>query len=89
MRISSVSRQRESDSDKIDDPWDNCTLVDNPTPSDTDHDGYGNRCDGDLDQDGYVGGPDFACFAGQFSTGLGPSGLFCATPPGTPQGECP
>ena len=59
-----------SDTDQIDDPWDNCTLVDNPTQSDTDHDGYGNRCDGDLDQDGYVGGPDFAKFAGAFGSSL-------------------
>jgi hypothetical protein len=44
----------DSDSDGIPDPLDNCTLAPNPGQEDDDRDGFGNRCDADLDQTGNV-----------------------------------
>ncbi len=40
------------DSDGISDDADNCVNESNPTQLDTDNDGYGNLCDGDLNNDG-------------------------------------
>ena len=42
----------DSDGDGIRDFQDNCIDVANPAQWDTDEDGYGNRCDGDLNNDG-------------------------------------
>jgi hypothetical protein len=42
----------DSDNDSFKDFLDNCTYVSNPDQLDTDGDGYGNRCDGDLNNDG-------------------------------------
>ena len=42
------------DFDGILDSRDNCTDVPNPSQCDTNGDGYGNRCDADLDDDGLV-----------------------------------
>jgi hypothetical protein len=41
------------------DARDNCKLVSNPTQCDADHDGYGNRCDGDFDNNKLVTAADF------------------------------
>lgn len=38
----------DSDGDGVPNTTDNCTLVANPTQCDSDGDGYGNHCDGDL-----------------------------------------
>lgn len=42
------------DSDGVVDSLDNCTELENPNQRDTDNDGYGNRCDPDLDNNGVV-----------------------------------
>jgi hypothetical protein len=42
----------DTDGDRIIDDDDNCTLVQNSDQRDTDGDGYGSRCDGDLNNDG-------------------------------------
>jgi len=42
----------DSDGDGVLDTDDNCILHDNPDQRDTDGDGYGNWCDGDLNNDG-------------------------------------
>ena len=42
----------DTDDDGVGDGQDNCTLVPNPGQLDTDGDGYGNVCDGDLNDDG-------------------------------------
>ena len=47
------------DSDGVADSADNCTLVANPAQQDADNDGYGNLCDGDLDNSGTVTTADF------------------------------
>lgn len=59
------------DGDGLADQVDNCIAEPNG-PSiadaggnvqlDTDADGFGNACDGDFNQDGFVGGPDFTLF---------------------------
>ncbi|GAH09851.1 unnamed protein product [marine sediment metagenome] len=42
----------DSDNDMVRDNVDNCTALPNASQADTDGDGYGNRCDGDLNNDG-------------------------------------
>jgi len=42
----------DTDSDGVYDEDDNCTLVPNADQLDTDGDGFGNLCDGDLNNDG-------------------------------------
>lgn len=42
----------DSDGDGVKDSQDNCINIVNPAQWDTDLDGYGNRCDGDLNNDG-------------------------------------
>lgn len=58
----------DSDSDGIDDLFDNCTDVPNAVQIDTDGDGCGNPCDADYTQDGTIGGPDFLTFRAGFGT---------------------
>ena len=54
--------------DGIDDKVDNCTLASNPDQTDTDNDGYGNRCDGDFNQDDVVNFADLAYMKQVFMT---------------------
>ncbi|HIF94832.1 MAG: thrombospondin type 3 repeat-containing protein [Myxococcales bacterium] len=60
----------DTDTDLIPDVFDNCSLVANGPAGqdqlDADADGFGNICDGDLDQDGVVAGSDFAAFVALF-----------------------
>ena len=58
----------DTDGDGIPDDTDNCPCVSNALQIDTDGDGYGNRCDADLNNDGTVNAPDFGMFA--FTYGL-------------------
>jgi hypothetical protein len=52
----------DADQDGVPDNEDNCILSANEGQEDADEDGYGNSCDGDLDNDGYVDGEDFLIF---------------------------
>ncbi len=45
---------RDTDNDTVFDVFDNCREIPNPDQTDTDFDGFGNRCDPDLDNDGAV-----------------------------------
>lgn len=49
----------DNDGDGILGRMDNCVLKANPTQLDTNQDGFGNACDADYTNDGFVGGPDF------------------------------
>ena len=52
----------DTDTDTIVDACDNCTLVANPDQRDTNGDGYGNMCDGDLNNDGNTNATDLTLF---------------------------
>jgi len=68
----------DTDLDGVDDALDNCTLVSNGplTPSilpqniqrDSNGDGFGNICDADVDNDGFVGFGDFILIRSLFGT---------------------
>jgi len=58
----SIEVLRDTDGDGIPDITDNCILVPNPDQRDTDGDGYGNACDGDLNNDGIVNALDVSIF---------------------------
>jgi hypothetical protein len=64
----------DADGDGVPDPIDNCIAVANPAQCDSDGDGYGNACDGDLNNNGTTNAQDTALFRqqlGQPSTGPG------------------
>ena len=61
----------DSDDDGLPDPEDNCRDLANPTQVDADADGYGNLCDGDFNNDGRVGGPDFVQIGSRFGVHTG------------------
>ena len=52
----------DRDGDGVDDTLDNCLFVGNPDQRDTNGDGFGNRCDADLNDDGLVTTADFGAF---------------------------
>ncbi|RDH80812.1 MAG: hypothetical protein DIZ80_17475, partial [endosymbiont of Galathealinum brachiosum] len=58
----------DTDNDGIADNEDNCIEVSNPNQLDTDRDGYGNICDGDLNNDGRVNSLDLGLFKSAFFT---------------------
>ncbi|MFK8031431.1 MAG: thrombospondin type 3 repeat-containing protein [Gammaproteobacteria bacterium] len=58
----------DSDSDGVTDPFDNCVLVANAAQTDTDDDGWGNRCDPDFDNNGVINFQDIATLAAAFLT---------------------
>lgn len=65
----------DTDSDGVPDQYDNCTTKANgpllggcSAQEDTDQDGFGNSCDADWDDDGAVGGTDFAKFSAAFGS---------------------
>jgi hypothetical protein len=69
--------QPDTDADGVTDALDNCTLVPNglndtstagPFQNDTDMDGYGNMCDADLNNSGFVNFGDLAAFKAMFGT---------------------
>ncbi len=64
----------DADGDGIADASDNCTLVANPTQCDSDGDGYGNHCDGDLNNNGSVNAQDITLFRQQLGQpSIGPA----------------
>jgi hypothetical protein len=79
------------DLDGIDDSCDNCLLAAAPNPdqTDTDVDGYGNRCDADYDQNGVTGGADFNAFRLAFGSPLGAPGYLSWIDMTSPAGGAP
>jgi len=74
LLLSSLAFAVDTDGDGVVDSLDNCTLVANPPPDgetaqrDTDNDGFGNRCDPDLNNDGLVTVTDFLILRGVLNT---------------------
>jgi hypothetical protein len=58
----------DQDGDGITDASDNCTAHANANQRDTNGDGYGNRCDADLDGNGFVNATDLAQFRVRFAS---------------------
>lgn len=58
--------ETDSDSDGVPDFIDNCTEVANMMQTDIDFDGYGNACDGDLNNDNFVNSLDLGIFKQMF-----------------------
>jgi hypothetical protein len=60
----------DDDGDGVINRADNCTQVANPRQCDSDHDGFGNACDADFDENGRVDAVDYsAYFAADRTTG--------------------
>jgi hypothetical protein len=67
--VPSLTGVADTDGDGVPDDTDVCLLAADPDQRDTDGDGYGNRCDPDLDQSGLVNTIDLALFrAALFTT---------------------
>jgi hypothetical protein len=66
-----ASDELDTDGDGVNDDTDNCINVYNPEQIDTDEDGYGNSCDPDLDNDGYVGTLDLRIIEEAYGSSLG------------------
>ena len=58
----------DSDADGVANLFDNCIGIPNPDQRDTDGDGFGNRCDADLNNSGFVNAADLAIFKSRFGT---------------------
>jgi hypothetical protein len=57
-----ASAATDGDQDGVADAIDNCVQTANPDQRDTDSDGFGNLCDGDLNNDGFVNALDLGLF---------------------------
>lgn len=62
------------DSDGVENAFDNCSTKVNPNQKDVDHDGCGDVCDADFDQNGASGAPDFTTFKASFGFTTGQVG---------------
>ncbi len=58
----------DSDSDGVDDALDNCIEIANPNQRDSNGDGFGNVCDADLNDSGFVSFDDLSLFKNAFNT---------------------
>ncbi|MDH5255952.1 MAG: dockerin type I domain-containing protein, partial [Gammaproteobacteria bacterium] len=57
--------QPDTDADRAPNELDNCTLVSNASQCDSDGDGFGNRCDADLNNNGATNAQDATLFRAQ------------------------
>ncbi len=60
--------EQDTDGDGVTDAFDNCSLLPNPSQRDTNGDGFGNRCDPDLNNDNIVNLADVSLFRAVFGT---------------------
>ncbi len=70
------SLARDADLDGVHDVLDNCILAANASQCDTDGDGYGNRCDGDFDNNGTINSFDLTEMRDNFGS-AGETDLDC------------
>ena len=63
-----VAWRRDNDSDGIADAIDNCAAQSNPDQRDSDGDGFGNRCDADLNNDQKTNAVDLGLFRLRFGS---------------------
>lgn len=68
VHLDNVQALADSDLDGVNDDLDNCTLVPNPGQTDTDGDGYGNRCDPDLNNNCRIDFADLGLMRSVFFT---------------------
>jgi hypothetical protein len=61
----------DTDGDGVENAFDNCSSLSNPAQKDADHDACGDVCDGDFDQNGTSGLPDFGIFKAAFGSSTG------------------
>jgi hypothetical protein len=61
----------DGDTDGVENAFDNCTSRVNPTQKDADHDGCGDPCDGDFDQNGTSGVTDYGILLASFGATTG------------------
>ena len=59
---------QDIDGDGVLDHQDNCRTIPNANQRDTNSDGYGNLCDADLDNNGFVNFTDLSLFKQKFTT---------------------
>jgi hypothetical protein len=63
----------DTDGDGVENAFDNCTTLGGAQSNqkDVDHDGCGDRCDGDFDQNGTAGSNDFLALKAAFGSSTG------------------
>ncbi len=66
--IQAAAKETDRDGDGIPDSQDNCSAVANSNQRDGDNDGYGDACDGDINNDGIVNSIDVAQLRGAFGS---------------------
>jgi hypothetical protein len=64
----------DTDADTVEDAFDNCVTDANPAQKDLDHDGCGDACDCDYDQNTVCNPVDFSTFAATYLLGEGSPG---------------
>ncbi len=69
-----VAVAADADGDGVPDAADNCSEQINPGQCDSDSDGFGNACDSDFDNNGFIEAWDILAFLGDFTSGVA-SGL--------------
>ncbi len=61
----------DTDGDGVENAFDNCTNSANPSQKDVDHDGCGDTCDADFDQNGTAALADFGIFKLAYGSNAG------------------
>jgi hypothetical protein len=72
VRDGDIALAADADGDGVPDVSDNCTLVANAGQCDSDGDGYGNRCDSDLNNNGFANAQDYILFRAQLGKSSAP-----------------